>query len=160
MSKKYVSFENVGQWCANARVAGKRLVVTNGCFDLLHVGHVKTLELAKSFGDLLLVGINSDSAVSQLKGKDRPIVSMDERATLVAALECVDAVTIFDDLNATRLLEITCPDVWCKGGDYAPGSLDQNEVEVVRRQGGTICLLPLLAGQSTSRLIDVIKRRR
>src|SRR5215212_7193744 len=118
------------------RARDKRVVVTNGCFDLLHLGHVTYLEQARKHGDVLLVGVNSDSAVHQLKGPDRPLNPEHDRASVIAALESVDSVCIFADATATRFLEVAQPDVYVKGGDYTPQTLNQEERRTVEKAGG------------------------
>ena len=131
-------------------LGGKRVVATNGCFDLLHVGHVKLLEFARSRGDLLIVGLNSDSSVRQLKGEGHPINTAMDRAVVLAALEAVDVVVIFDTVRATGFLELAKPHVWIKGGDYTMATLDPNEVVAVKLCKGQIELFPAVAGYSTT----------
>lgn len=137
------------------REAGKKLVFTNGVFDILHVGHVRYLRLARTLGQALVVAVNSDASVRELKGAGRPLVNQNERAELLAALEPVDYVTIFDDLSPRSLIAELLPDVLVKGGDYA---LDQihgrEEVEVA---GGSVVSLPFVEGASTSKLIERMK---
>ena len=114
---KIISWENLLAWRAALRTAGRRLVVTNGCFDLLHRGHVTYLDSARQLGDALLVGLNADASVRELKGPQRPVNSEDDRATVVAALASVDGVCIFRERTAERLLELVQPDIYAKGGD-------------------------------------------
>ena len=136
--------------------AGKRLVFTNGVFDLLHVGHVRYLAQARALGDALVVAINSDRTVRELKGPDRPIFDQAERAEIVAALRPVDYVTIFDDVSPRSLLAKLLPDVLVKGGDY---QLDQiHGREEVEAAGGKVISLPFVEGASTSGLIERIKK--
>jgi len=138
------------------RAAGKRLVFTNGVFDLLHVGHVRYLAQARALGDALVVAINSDRTVRELKGPDRPIFDQAERAEIVAALRPVDYVTIFDDVSPRTLLAKLLPDVLVKGGDY---QLDQiHGREEVEAAGGKVISLPFVEGASTSGLIERIKK--
>jgi len=138
------------------RGAGKRLVFTNGVFDLLHVGHVRYLAQARALGDALVVAINSDRTVRELKGPDRPIFDQAERAEIVAALRPVDYVTIFDDVSPRTLLAKLLPDVLVKGGDY---QLDQiHGREEVEAAGGKVISLPFVEGASTSGLIERIKK--
>ncbi|MCO5298144.1 MAG: D-glycero-beta-D-manno-heptose 1-phosphate adenylyltransferase [Fimbriimonadaceae bacterium] len=128
---------------------GKRLVLTNGVFDLLHAGHVRLLEAARAHGDLLIVGINSDASVRRLgKGPHRPIHPQEDRAEVLAALRCVDAVVIFDESNPIALIEALRPEVHVKGGDYRLEELP--ETPVVQGYGGEVVLLPLLEGRSTT----------
>jgi D-glycero-beta-D-manno-heptose 1-phosphate adenylyltransferase len=138
------------------RAAGKCLVFTNGVFDLLHVGHVRYLAQARALGDALVVAINSDRTVRELKGPDRPIFDQAERAEIVAALRPVDYVTIFDDVSPRTLLAKLLPDVLVKGGDY---QLDQiHGREEVEAAGGKVISLPFVEGASTSGLIERIKK--
>ena len=134
------------------RAAGKRLVFTNGVFDLLHVGHVRYLTRARELGDALLVAINSDRTVRELKGPDRPVFNEAERAEILAALRCVDFVTIFDDVSPRTLIAKLLPDVLVKGGDY---DLDQiHGREEVEAAGGRVISLPFVEGSSTTALIE------
>jgi rfaE bifunctional protein nucleotidyltransferase chain/domain len=136
------------------RAAGKRLVFTNGVFDLLHVGHVRYLTQARELGDALLVAINSDRTVRELKGPDRPVFNEPERAEILAALRCVDFVTIFDDISPRTLIAKLLPDVLVKGGDYG---LDQiHGREEVEAGGGKVISLPFVDGASTTTLIQRI----
>ena len=143
------------QW----RDAGKVLVLTNGTFDVLHVGHVRYLEAAKSLGDILLVGVNSDDSVHGYKGPGRPLVPQDERAEIVAALRSVDYVTIFDEPTATHLVETLQPDLYVKGGDYAVASgKPLPEAEAVLAYGGQVRIIPYVEGHSASELIEKMRR--
>ncbi|KUI15807.1 D-beta-D-heptose 1-phosphate adenosyltransferase [Mycobacterium sp. GA-1285] len=128
-----------------------RLVATGGCFDLLHTGHVRLLRQARDLGDALVVLLNSDASVRALKGPRRPVVADQDRARVLAALACVDAVVIFDELSPEAALEQLRPDIWVKGGDYTEADLP--EADVVRRHGGDVVLLPTVAGYSSSNLI-------
>lgn len=138
------------------RSAGARVVFTNGVFDLLHVGHVRYLAQARSLGDVLIVALNSDRTVRELKGPNRPIIDQAERAEILAALKYVDYVTIFDDISPRSLIATLLPDVLVKGGDY---QLDQihgrEEVEAV---GGRVISLPFVDGASTTSLIERLKK--
>jgi D-beta-D-heptose 7-phosphate kinase/D-beta-D-heptose 1-phosphate adenosyltransferase len=140
-----------------ASAAGRKVAFTNGCFDLLHAGHVKLLERAKRFGDLLIVGINSDRSVRALKGARRPLVAQDDRALLLAALESVDYVTVFNELTPRRLVARLRPHFLIKGADWAASEIIGRET--VRRAGGRVIQIPLLKGYSTSRLIERIQTR-
>lgn len=140
------------------RAQGRRIVLTNGCFDLLHVGHVRYLEQARRLGDLLVVAINSDRSVSTLKGPSRPLNLERERAEVVAALRCVDAVTIFDDLRATEVIEKLRPAIYAKGGDYTVDSLDPDERAALVQCGSKVVILPLVPGRSTTALTQKIAR--
>jgi D-glycero-beta-D-manno-heptose 1-phosphate adenylyltransferase len=141
------------------RQARRTVVWTNGCFDLLHAGHLRSLLAARAFGDVLIVGLNSDQSVRQLKGPSRPILPQADRAELLAALECVDHVLLFDDLVPTPVLEQLRPDVHCKGADYAPPhGKPIPEQAIVEAYGGRVAFLPLLPGMSTSELIRRIRQ--
>ncbi|WP_036392276.1 PfkB family carbohydrate kinase [Micromonospora chokoriensis] len=139
------------------RAAGGTVVATGGCFDLLHAGHVATLEAARQLGDCLIVCLNSDASVAGLKGPDRPVQSEADRSRLLAALSCVDAVLIFDEPTPEAALSWVRPDVWVKGGDYATGGGDATaalpEAEVLRRWGGNTVVVPYLDGRSTTDMI-------
>ena len=139
------------------RGTGDQIVFTNGAFDLLHVGHVRSLERARELGSVLVVGVNSDASVQTHKPAGRPILPQAERAELLAALRCVDYVVIFDEPTAERLVQSIRPDVYAKGGDYANRPLP--EADLVRRYGGRVELLPLEAGRSTSGLVEEILNR-
>jgi D-glycero-beta-D-manno-heptose 1-phosphate adenylyltransferase len=156
--EKIISWERLPEWRAGVRGSGRRLVVTNGCFDLLHVGHVTYLETARARGDALLVGMNSDASVRELKGEGRPITPEQDRASVIAALESVDGVCIFADRTATRFLERAQPDVYVKGGDYTLETLNADERRVVEKLGGTIAIIPFVPNQSTSALLQKIAR--
>jgi rfaE bifunctional protein nucleotidyltransferase chain/domain len=128
--------------------------VTNGCFDLLHAGHVRYLENARNHGDVLLVGLNSDASVRELKGPSRPVNNQEDRALVVAALESVDRVCIFQDREATRFLAESQPDIYIKGGDYTLETLNQDERKTVERAGGKIVIVPVVPGKSTTALLE------
>ncbi|MDG6103799.1 D-glycero-beta-D-manno-heptose 1-phosphate adenylyltransferase [Dactylosporangium aurantiacum] len=149
-----------GRIIADVRARGGTVVATGGCFDLLHAGHVATLEAARRLGDCLVVCLNSDAGVRALKGPDRPLNPQDDRARLLAALGCVDAVVVFDEPTPATLLTWLRPDIWVKGGDYADGGPDLPESEVVQRYGGQTVIVPYLAGRSTTRLITTAQTRR
>jgi rfaE bifunctional protein nucleotidyltransferase chain/domain len=134
------------------RQAGETVVFTNGCFDILHVGHVKTLSRAKAEGTRLVVGVNSDASVARLKGPSRPINPQMDRAIMLAALECVDAVTIFDEDTPVEVLEVLRPSVHVKGGDYRVEDLP--EAAVVQAHGGRIVLIDLVPDRSTTAIIE------
>jgi rfaE bifunctional protein nucleotidyltransferase chain/domain len=140
------------------RAAHRSVVWTNGCFDLLHPGHIRSLEAASQQGDVLVVGINSDESVRQLKGKSRPILTAQDRAELLAALECVDHVIIFAELTPNTILELLQPDVHCKGAQYEPHYGTLPERAVIEAYGGRIVFLPMLPGNSTTDLIERVRR--
>jgi D-glycero-beta-D-manno-heptose 1-phosphate adenylyltransferase len=138
--------------------AEQRLVFTNGCFDILHVGHIRYLAAAKQFGDILVVGLNSDKSVRQLKGPERPINSEADRAEVLAALAVVNHVVIFEEMRVNRVVARVRPDLYVKGGDYSIDSLDRGEVDALRSVGAEIKIVPLVPGRSTTRLIEAIQK--
>jgi D-beta-D-heptose 7-phosphate kinase/D-beta-D-heptose 1-phosphate adenosyltransferase len=138
------------------REQGRRVVFTNGCFDILHRGHIAYLNRAKALGDVLIVGLNSDASVSRLKGPERPINSLDDRAQVLAALSAVDHIVPFDDDTPIDLIRIVKPDVFVKGGDYTVESLP--EAPTVAGMGGEVRILPYIDDQSTSRIIERVRR--
>ena len=140
------------------RARGKRLVVTNGCFDLMHLGHVTYLETARNHGDALLVGVNSDAAVRVLKGPERPVTPEADRAAVLAALASVDGVCIFAESTATRFLAAAQPDIYVKGGDYTLNTLNQDERRTVEAAGGKIVIIPFVPGKSTTAMLKKIMR--
>jgi rfaE bifunctional protein nucleotidyltransferase chain/domain len=160
MSPKIVELEDFSDRCEKLRSAGKKIVATNGCFDLLHVGHVRYLQAARALGDLLVVGLNGDRSVHDLKGAGRPITAQSDRADILAALECVDLVTIFPEIRATEFLVAVRPAVYVKGGDYRSETLDEKERAILKEIGAEIHLIPFERGYSTSRLIDRICKGR
>jgi rfaE bifunctional protein nucleotidyltransferase chain/domain len=156
--EKLIPWNDLASWRAKVGASGKRLVVTNGCFDILHLGHVTYLETARNLGDLLLVAINGDSSVQQLKGPNRPVNNEQDRALVLAALQSVDAVCIFADKAASRFLSVAKPDIWAKGGDYTFETLNQEERGIVEQAGGKIALIPFVPGKSTTSLLEKISR--
>ena len=160
MSPKIVELEQVSHRCDKLRADGKRLVATNGCFDLLHAGHVRYLQAARTLGDFLAIGLNGDNSVRELKGSGRPVTTESDRAELLAALQCVDLVTIFPQLRATQFIAAVRPAVYVKGGDYRSETLDEEERAVLKQIGAEIHLIPFEAGYSTSRLIEQICKTR
>jgi len=159
-NSKVVEWPELLQLRQQWRDENKRVVWTNGCFDLLHVGHVTNLRDARELGDVLVVGVNSDDSVRQLKGPGRPIVPAEERADLLAALECVDTVVIFHERTPEEALARLQPDVHCKGAEYSPPhGKPVPEAAVVASYGGCIRYLPMRPGVSTTDLIDRVKTR-
>jgi rfaE bifunctional protein nucleotidyltransferase chain/domain len=154
MISKLMEMEKLGARTAELRAAGKKVVFTNGCFDLLHVGHVRYLRAARELGDVLAVRINGNDSVRELKGPNRPLNNERDRAELVAALECVDLVTIFPEARATRLLEMVRPAIYAKGGDYTPATLNAEERAVLEKIGTDIRIIPFEAGYSTSLMLE------
>jgi len=160
MSPKIVELEQVFHRCDKLRAAGKRLVATNGCFDLLHAGHVRYLQAARALGDFLAIGLNGDNSVRELKGSGRPVTTESDRAELLAALQCVDLVTIFPQRRATQFIAAVKPAIYVKGGDYRSETLDEEEHAVLKEIGAEIHLIPFEEGYSTSRLIEQICKAR
>jgi rfaE bifunctional protein nucleotidyltransferase chain/domain len=156
MNPKVVELEELSRRCDKLRRAGKKIVATNGCFDLLHVGHVRYLQAARAIGDVLAVGVNSDQSVHQLKGTGRPITTETDRAEILAALECVDLITIFPQLRATHFIAAVRPAVYVKGGDYTSETLDEQERVLLNEIGADVRLIPFEAGYSTSALVEQI----
>jgi D-beta-D-heptose 7-phosphate kinase/D-beta-D-heptose 1-phosphate adenosyltransferase len=136
---------------------GKKIVWTNGCFDILHVGHITYLMQAKKEGDVLIVGLNSDRSVRQIKGPGRPVINEQNRALVLSALECVDYILIFDEKSPLSIIKQLRPDVYAKGGDYTIDTLVQPERRFVENYGGRIALIPGVEGQSTTGIIHKVK---
>ena len=156
--KKILSASALPRWRDELRRAGKKLVVTNGCFDLLHLGHVTYLEHARQQGDALLVGVTNDAGVRALKGEGRPLNSAEDRAAVLAALQSVDAVHVFPEPDARAFLQSVKPDVYVKGGDYTLETINQDERKMLEAAGVKIALLPVVPGKSTSALLEKIHR--
>ena len=138
---------------ARPEAAGQRLVFTNGCFDLLHVGHVRYLQAARALGDALVVAVNGDDSVRALKGPTRPINREEDRAEVLAALGCVDYVVIFPEVRVTSLVREVRPHIYAKGGDYTPESLDPGERAALEETGTEIRILGLVPGRSTTQML-------
>ena len=151
-----MKLEELSDHCEKLRSVGKKIVATNGCFDLLHVGHVRYLQAARAIGDVLAVGVNGDRSVHELKGIGRPITTESDRAEILAALECVDLVTIFPQNRATQFIAAARPAVYVKGGDYSSQTLDEQERALLNEIGADIRLIPFEAGYSTSALVEQI----
>ena len=134
---------------------GKRVVFTNGCFDLLHPGHIESLQKARALGDVLIVGLNSDGSVRTLKGPGRPVIPAEERAEILANFECVDAVLIFDELTPQKVIAALLPDVLVKGGDW-PGNQIVGR-EDVEEAGGKVVLIEVVEGYSTTEILQKIR---
>ncbi|GAA4960092.1 PfkB family carbohydrate kinase [Actinoplanes utahensis] len=154
-----IGADDAGRLAAEVKARGGTVVATGGCFDLLHTGHLATLRAARSLGDCLIVCLNSDDSVRRLKGEGRPLTREDDRARLLAALDCVDAVVVFDEPTPVPVLTWLRPDVWVKGGDYADGGPELPEAEVVERWGGQTVIVPYLDGRSTTKTIAQARRR-
>lgn len=155
---KIIAWDKLPEWRNQFRASGKRLVVTNGVFDVLHLGHVTYLETARNFGDALLVGVNGDAAVQELKGKGRPINNESDRAAVLAALESVSGICIFPEKTMTKFLAAAQPDIYVKGGDYTLDTLNRDERRAVETAGGKIKIIPFVAGKSTTALLEQISR--
>ena len=153
-SGKILTLAEVEAFRAKLRQEGRQVVATNGCFDLLHVGHLRYLTAARAQGDFLWVGLNGDASVRELKGPHRPLVPEADRAELLAAWRVVDAVTIFPEMRATSFLRQVQPEVYVKGGDYTAESLNAEEAEALRACSARIEIVGLVPGRSTSRLVE------
>ncbi|MGI8819505.1 MAG: adenylyltransferase/cytidyltransferase family protein [Chthoniobacterales bacterium] len=153
MSGRVLSLEGLGAISEQMRRDGRRLVVTNGCFDLLHLGHVRYLAAARALGDALAVGVNGDAAVRELKGAGRPLNNEQARAEVLAAMRAVDFATVFPEVRATAFLERVRPAVYVKGGDYTPETLDPEERTALLEIGAEIRIIPFELGFSTTGLI-------
>jgi rfaE bifunctional protein nucleotidyltransferase chain/domain len=158
MSAKIVDLEELSKRSKQLRAAGKKLVATNGCFDLLHVGHVRYLQAARALGDLLAVGLNGDRSVRELKGKGRPVTTERDRAEILAGLQCVDLVTIFPEMRATQFIAASHPAIYVKGGDYSPETLNETERALLKEIGAEIRFIPFESGYSTSALLEQIRK--
>ena len=157
MKQKLKARKDLVKIVKNLKAKGKRIVFTNGCFDLLHIGHVRYLEEAKARGDVLVVGVNSDSSVRKLKGPKRPILPEEERAEILSGLGCVDYVTLFDEIDPLKLITSLHPDVLVKGGDWAKEQIVGKEE--VERSEGEVLIIPFVKKASTSNLIETILKR-
>ncbi len=155
---KIVPLNQLSAWREAFRKTGCKLVVTNGCFDILHLGHVTYLEAARKNGDSLLIGCNGDAGVRELKGPSRPVNNETDRASILAALEAVTAVSIFPESRAIRFLSLAQPDIYVKGGDYTLETLNQEERRVVEATGGKFVFIPFVAGKSTTGLLEKITK--
>lgn len=155
MSGKLKSLDELAVITAQAQKNGKKVVFTNGCFDLLHRGHVHLLRQAKAVGDLLIVAVNSDRSVKEIKGLQRPVTSQTDRVELIGALEMVDYVVIFDEPDPYRLIATIKPNVLAKGGDWSAEKIVG--ADIVEQAGGRVTVIPYLPGYSTSEIIERIK---
>ena len=147
----------IAQFSAVLRDAGARVVFTNGCFDILHAGHVRYLAAARALGDYLILGLNSDASVRRLKGETRPVNDENDRAAVVGALKSVDAVVIFGEDTAEALIDEVRPAVYVKGGDYTRETLPESRI--VEAYGGEVAFIPLVAGKSTTNIIERAGRK-
>ncbi|MEP6603931.1 MAG: adenylyltransferase/cytidyltransferase family protein [Spartobacteria bacterium] len=154
MNAKIIGTNELAKRSKELRKSGKKLVVTNGCFDLLHVGHVRYLQAARQLGDALAVAVNGDRSVTELKGAGRPLNNEHDRAEVIAAMACVDFVAIFQEKRASSFLKEVAPAIYAKGGDYKPETLDAEEKAVLQCIGAEIRIIPFEAGYSTTKLIE------
>lgn len=150
-----VDRKDIGEIIKTLKAKGKKVVATNGCFDILHVGHVRYLQKSKSFGDILVVGLNSDISVKILKGETRPINPQEDRAEVLCALACVDYVVMFDEKSPVDLLDLIKPDIYTKGGDYTLETLP--EADVILKNNGKVEFIDFVEGKSTTKIIDKMK---
>ena len=157
MKEKIKERKDLQRIIQDLKAKGKRIVFTNGCFDLLHVGHIRYLEKGKSFGDVLTVGVNSDQSVRILKGPKRPILPEGERAEILSGLGCVDYITLFNEPTPLELISFLQPHILVKGGDWTKETTVGKEV--VERLGGEVVIIPFIEGSSTSNLIETILKR-
>ncbi len=158
MINKLVTLEKLTQLFDQARSKRKQIAWTNGCFDIIHAGHVDYLERSKAYGDSLVVGLNSDASVKKLKGDFRPIFSELDRARVLCSIVYVDYVVIFSDKSPIKMIQMLKPDYYIKGGDYTIDTIDQDERKVVEGYGGEIVLLPMVEGVSSSIIVEKIKK--
>jgi rfaE bifunctional protein nucleotidyltransferase chain/domain len=157
MKAKIIDLEELPKRAKELRAAGTKLVATNGCFDLLHPGHVRYLQAARDLGDALAVGLNGDRSVRELKGAGRPINNEKDRAEVLAALESVDFVTIFPEVRATRFIETAAPAIYAKGGDYTSETLNAEERAILQKIGAQVRIIPFEEGYSTSGLLEQLR---
>ena len=149
--ERNTAVRRVNSW----RVKGEKIVFTNGCFDLVHLGHISYLEEARSLGDRLVIGLNTDRSVQRLKGPKRPVLNENDRARLLAALECTDLIVLFDEETPFELIKAVLPNVLIKGGDYEPDQIVG--ADLVKKNGGEVQVLPFVSGYSTTSLIKRIQ---
>ena len=153
----FIDRDGIENFCNKLRSENKIIVFTNGCFDILHVGHVRYLTAAKEFGDILIIGLNTDASVKMLKGNDRPINTEMDRAEVLLALKAVDHVVLFGEKTAEELIAEVKPDIYVKGGDYTLETLP--EAKIVQSYGGKVEFIPMVAGRSTTNIINKISTK-
>ena len=154
---KIISFPEISEKVIKWRKEGRCIVFTNGCFDLLHAGHVWYLQKAATFGDILILGLNSDLSVQKIKGPNRPILPQEDRAYLLSALEVIDSVVVFDEETPLRLIEAVCPNVLVKGGDYLKEDIVGHDFVI--KNGGRVEVVRLIEGKSTSSIVNLIMEK-
>ncbi len=159
ITNKIISREEAKNIALSLKNSGKTIVFTNGCFDILHAGHIELLEKAKSFGDILILGLNTDKSIKIIKGENRPLNIQIDRARVIAALELVDYVVLFDESTPCEIISKIKPDIHVKGGDYDPTDFENMpEAEVINEYGGKIEVVPLLKTKSTTNIIKKISK--
>ncbi len=158
MNSKIKTIGEIAEIANALKKQGKKIVFTNGCFDLLHLGHVKYLQEARGLGDVLILALNSDASVRELKGPSRPLVPENERAEIIAALECVDFVVIFNEKRINRAFEAVKPQIYVKGGDYTIDTLDSGERELIQKNGAEIRIIRKIGNYSTTKFIEKITK--
>jgi rfaE bifunctional protein nucleotidyltransferase chain/domain len=158
MQQKIIDLNELAQRARELSAGGKKLVATNGCFDLLHVGHVRYLQAARGLGDVLAVGLNGNDSVRELKGSGRPINNEGDRAEVLAALESVDFVTIFPEMRAVQFILAAQPAIYAKGGDYTSETLNAEERAALQEVGAEIRIIPFEKGYSTSLLLKQLRK--
>jgi rfaE bifunctional protein nucleotidyltransferase chain/domain len=158
MNQKIIDMDELTERTRQLRAAGKKLVATNGCFDLLHVGHVRYLQATRRLGDVLAVGLNGDRSVRELKGSGRPINNEEDRAEVLAALECVDFIAIFPEMRATEFILAAQPAIYAKGGDYTSETLNAEERAALQEVGAEVRIIPFEKGYSTSLLLEQLRK--
>ncbi|MEM4259830.1 MAG: D-glycero-beta-D-manno-heptose-7-phosphate kinase [Candidatus Woesearchaeota archaeon] len=157
-NKKIVSREKIIKILKYYKSMNKKIVFTNGCFDILHTGHVRLLQKAKSFGDILVVGLNTDESIKKIKGPERPIINQEDRAEILSSLDCVDYIVFFDENNPCEIISEIKPDIHVKGGDYNPNDYkNMPEAKIVHEYGGEVKIINLVDGKSTTNIINKIK---
>jgi rfaE bifunctional protein nucleotidyltransferase chain/domain len=158
MNAKIIEMDELAERARQLRAAGEKLVATNGCFDLLHVGHARYLQAARRLGDVLAVGLNGDQSVRELKGSGRPINNEEDRAEVLAALECVDFIVIFPEMRATHFILAAQPAIYAKGGDYTSETLNAEERAALQEVGAEVRIIPFEKGYSTSLLLEQLRK--
>ena len=152
--EKFLSWEQLKDEVRRLKRAGKKIVFTNGCFDILHVGHVRYLQAARQLGDVLILALNTDASVRALKGEKRPLNSEEDRAEVLAALTCIDYITLFGEDTPLKLIELIEPDILVKGGDWSEETVVGGES--VKKRGGKVVIIPQVEGASTTSTIDKV----